>query len=74
VICKCSGTHRGKIAVTLERDSATLVVKGVPARIFDNCGEAYVDEETSRQLLAPAQETLCSRVHENLRGFLTASA
>lgn len=43
VICKHGETRPGMTTVTLERGGATLVVKGVPARICGNCGEAYVD-------------------------------
>lgn len=55
VICKHGETEPGTTTVTLERDSLTLVVKGVPAQVCDNCGEAYMDEETTRRLLETAE-------------------
>jgi len=40
--------------VTVERDGATLVMKGVPALVCPNCGEDYVNEETARRISAAA--------------------
>ncbi len=51
VICKQGETQPGTATVTLQRASLTLVVKSVPARVCQNCGEEYVDEETTTQLL-----------------------
>ena len=50
-ICTYGETEPGTTTVTLERDSLTLVVKGVRAQVCDNCGEAYVDEATTHKLL-----------------------
>jgi hypothetical protein len=55
--------------VTLERAGATLVIKSVPAQICDNCGEAYVDEEITRQLLGIAEEALRTGVQVDVREF-----
>ena len=55
VICKGGETRPGRTAVTLERESTTLVFKAVPAEVCANCGEAYVAEEVSRQILAAAE-------------------
>ena len=73
VICKHGETQPGKTTVTLENRGATLVVKGVPARICDNCGEAYVDEEITRQLLNTAQEALRAGVQVDVREFATGT-
>ena len=51
VICKHGTTARGETTVTLERGTTTLVIKGVPAEVCENCGEAYVDELTTAALL-----------------------
>jgi len=69
VICKHGETRAGKTTVTLERGGAALVVKGVPARICDNCGEAYVDEEITRQLLRATEEALKAGVQVDVREF-----
>jgi YgiT-type zinc finger domain-containing protein len=54
VVCKKGETKAGKATVTLERDGATLVFKGVPARVCANCGEEYVDGEITARLLKSA--------------------
>jgi YgiT-type zinc finger domain-containing protein len=68
-ICRHGETHPGKTTVTLERGGTTLVIKGVPARICDNCGEAYVEEQITRQLLATADEALRAGVQVDVREF-----
>jgi len=55
VICKHGETEPGVTTVTLERGDLTLVIKGVPAQVCTNCGEAYVDEATTRALLETAE-------------------
>ena len=72
VICKHGETGPGKTTVTLERGGTTLVVKEVPARICDNCGEAYVDDEVARRLLETAEEALRAGIQVDVRDFPTA--
>lgn len=40
VICKNGETKPGKATVILERGEVTLVIKGVPAEVCSNRGEA----------------------------------
>ena len=72
VICKQAETQPGQITVTLERDGMTLVVKGVPARVCPNCGEEYLDEETSSQLLKTAEEAARTGIHVAVREYVAA--
>jgi YgiT-type zinc finger domain-containing protein len=69
VICKHGETRPGRTTVTLERGGATLVVKGVPAQVCDSCGEAYVDENTTSQLVGIAEEALRAGVQVDVREF-----
>ena len=55
VICKHGELGAGKATLTLERDNVTVVFKGVPARVCQNCHEEYVDERTTARLLASAE-------------------
>ena len=73
VICKHGETSPGTTTVTLERGGATLVIKNVPAQICDNCGEAYVDEGTTRQLLGIADEALRAGVQVDVREFAASA-
>jgi pyrrolidone-carboxylate peptidase len=69
-ISKHGDTRPGRTTVTLERAGATFVTKGVvPVRIRDNCGEAYVDEEITRQLLGSTEEALMAGDHVDVREF-----
>lgn len=51
VICRQGETHPGNATVTLTRDAMTLVVKRVPANVCDNCGEEYLEEDVTADLL-----------------------
>jgi YgiT-type zinc finger domain-containing protein len=58
VICKQGETHPGLTTVSLQRDDRTLVIKGVPAEICENCGEYYLTEEIAKRLYQQAEESL----------------
>jgi YgiT-type zinc finger domain-containing protein len=71
-ICKGGETRPGHTAVTLERETTTLVFKAVPAEVCANCGEAYIAEEVSRQILAVAEHAARSGVQVSVREFVGA--
>jgi YgiT-type zinc finger domain-containing protein len=72
VICKQGETQPGVTTVTLERNGLTLVVKSVPARVCANCGEEYVDEATTAQLFATAEQAAQSGVLVDIRAYVAA--
>jgi YgiT-type zinc finger domain-containing protein len=72
VICRHGETQPGTVTVTLERGGATLIFKGVPARICDNCGESYLDEAVTTQLLEAAQVAQETGVQVEIRAFVAA--
>ncbi len=74
VICKAGETRPGHTAVTLERGATTLVFKGVPADVCQNCGEAFVSAEVSRQLFRDAENAVRSGVQVDVREFLATPA
>ena len=69
VICKSDETRAGTATVTLERDGATLVVKGVPAQVCPNCGEEYVDEASAASLLDEAERAAKAGVRVEVREY-----
>ena len=71
-ICKLGQTHPGFVTVTLERESTTLIVKGVPARVCANCGEVYLDEAVSAHVLAEAEAAAKSGVQIDVRAYVAA--
>lgn len=72
VICKQGETEPGTTTVTLERDGMTLVIKGVPARVCTNCGEEYVDESVTEQLLATVDQAARAGVQVDVRQYVAA--
>jgi YgiT-type zinc finger domain-containing protein len=43
------------VTVTLERDESIVILKGVPAEVCDNCGEYYLSDAVTEQVLQRAE-------------------
>lgn len=71
-ICKKGETGLGKATVTLEKNGTTLVFKNVPAQICQNCGEEYVGEDVTTQLLKAAQEASQVGIQVDVREYQAA--
>jgi YgiT-type zinc finger domain-containing protein len=72
VTCRNGETRPGKVTVTLERDGTTLIVRGVPAEICENCGEEYVEDSAAARLLETAEEAARAGAHLDIREFAAA--
>jgi len=72
VICKQGETRPGKTTMTLERGAFTMVVKEVPADVCQNCGEAYVDQKTTRALLKTAEKQASAGSQVEVRAYAVA--
>ncbi|MFP4502682.1 MAG: type II toxin-antitoxin system MqsA family antitoxin [Candidatus Hydrogenedentota bacterium] len=72
VICKNGETVDGETTVTIERDGMVLVLRGVPARVCGNCGEAYVSGDVTDQILLRAEEMQRQGVEVDVRRFVAA--
>jgi YgiT-type zinc finger domain-containing protein len=72
VICKQGQTRPGKATIALERGGMTLVIKAVPAQVCEVCGEAYVDEATTTNLLRQAAEASKAGVEVDVRTYIAA--
>jgi len=68
-ICKKGETAAGFATITLERGGSTIVFKQVPAQICSTCGEQYVDDATTRQLLEQAEAAIKQGVQVDVRSF-----
>ncbi len=55
VICKHGQTNPGLVTVTLERENSLVVIKKVPAEVCDNCGEYYLSDAITSQVLQRAE-------------------
>ncbi|MEH1940281.1 MAG: type II toxin-antitoxin system MqsA family antitoxin [Nostoc sp.] len=58
VICRHGETKPGLVTVTLERDECIIVLKKVPAEICDNCGEYYLSDAVTEQVLEKAESAI----------------
>ena len=59
-ICRQGETYPGLTTVTLTRGDTTIIIKGVPAEICDNCGEYYLDEAVSMNVLTQAERAVAA--------------
>jgi YgiT-type zinc finger domain-containing protein len=50
-ICKTGETEAAMTTMTFERDGSVIVFKDVPCMKCNQCGEIYLEEETSVKLL-----------------------
>lgn len=62
LVCKHNRFTRGTTILPVERGQAILLITDIPARVCENCGEPYLDEETARGVQALADETLSGEV------------
>ena len=74
VICKQGETQPGHTTATLERGQMVLVFRNVPAQVCANCGEAYVSEKITAQLLEEAEKAVQARVQVDVRELVPAIA
>jgi len=59
VCCVQAGMYQaGYCYITIERDGLTLVIKDVPAQVCENCGEEYIDEVVTTNLMQMAEEVV----------------
>lgn len=55
VICKYGETQADLVTVTLERDESIVIIKRVPAEVCDDCGEYYLNDAITEQVLKRAE-------------------
>ncbi len=55
VLCRQGDTSPGNVTVTLERGRTVIVIKDVPANVCNNCGEYYLSENITREVLQMAE-------------------
>ena len=69
VLCKQGDTAPGMVTVTLQRDSAVIIIKDVPAEVCANCGEYYLSEDITRIVLGIAEESVNKGVEVEIVRF-----
>ena len=58
VICRHGKTQPGTVTVTLERDNTLILIKDVPAEVCQQCGEYYLDENTTKHIMEMAEQAV----------------
>jgi YgiT-type zinc finger domain-containing protein len=58
LICKNGETRPGNVTVSLQRGDTTVIIKNVPADVCENCGEYYLSEAVTEQVLSRAEEAV----------------
>ncbi len=74
IVCRHGDTHPGTTTVTFHRVGRTLVVNEVPAEVCENCGEAYVAEEVTAELLRIATEARQAQAIVLIRDYASLAA
>ena len=72
-ICKKGETRSGNVTVTLERNGATVIFRNVPADICDTCGEEYINETITDELLKQAEAAVQNGVQVEIRQYPASS-
>lgn len=55
LFCKHGETKPGRVTVTLQRGETTVILKKVPAEVCPNCGEYYLSDSVTDQVLKRAE-------------------
>lgn len=71
-MCKYGETKSDTTTVTLEKNETTVVFKDMPAEICSTCGEPYIDEQASEQLLAISKTASEAGVDVVVRRYIAA--
>ncbi len=58
LFCKQGQTHPGRVTTVLERGETVVIFKDVPAEVCENCGEHYLSEEVTGELLKRAEKAV----------------
>jgi len=69
VICKHGHTSYGKTTVVFTKNKVSVIIREVPADICENCGEYYLDEETTKKVLQIAQQVVERNVELEICDF-----
>ena len=72
VICKHGETESKLTHISLYKGESIVVFKNVPAEVCSNCGEKYVSQKTTRELLKIVEDSLKNGVEIDIREYKAA--
>ena len=70
-ICKTGTPKEGTTTVPLERGETVVIIKDVPARVCENCGEYYISDQVSKRMYARAEEAVKRKVKLEVLHYAT---
>ncbi|MGI8668941.1 MAG: type II toxin-antitoxin system MqsA family antitoxin [Aridibacter sp.] len=62
LVCKHRKMEQGTTILPIERDDEILLITDIPAQICVNCGEAYLEENTSVNVQTLANKQLAGEI------------
>jgi YgiT-type zinc finger domain-containing protein len=68
-ICRSGDLRAGKATVTLTRGRTTVVIRETPADICQDCGEYYLSEAVTREVLARSDEAASRNAEVEILSF-----
>lgn len=71
-LCRNGEFASGTADATMSHQGVTVVVRGVPADVCDNCGEEYFDADVTQRLLDIAREAAAAGVVVDVRNYVAA--
>jgi len=72
VVCKTGQVRPGMATVTMVREGTTVVFRNVPAKVCENCGEEYISENVTGELLEKAEAAVDVGVEVDVRHYVAA--
>ena len=69
IVCKNGETSPGFVTVTLQRSGTTVITKGVPADVCNNCGEYYLSADITDRLLSKANRAVQEKAEIEILEF-----
>ena len=71
-ICSAGTLQEGATTLTMEWGEATIVFKDVPADVCDTCGEAFIDEDVSKDAYEQAEAAVEAGAQFDVRYYKAA--
>jgi len=69
VICKMGETAEGRVTVSLQRGGLSVLIKNVPAQVCENCGEYYLSDKITDQVLKQAEASAARNAEVEILRF-----
>ena len=69
VICKTGEVKSGETTVVMHRHETSIIIKNVPADICQTCGEYYLSEYVTEQVLKRAESASAKGVEVEILHF-----